>query len=115
MMRPSQIVMTASGKSAPFPLDRYVNGYALAVTMKTAGVNYSIQQCFDDPFAQYSTSYAVSGNWLPSDDTIVVNASTNRVSNFAFVPAACRINVSAGVSAGNPVTFTIIPMGMDGN
>lgn len=121
MQGPSRFTVTTSGKSAPYPLDRYVNGYAVAVTMKTAGAIYSLQQCFDNPFLDdetgnpYTTSYNVSGNWLPFSDPVMVNASTNAVSNLAFIPRAIRINVTAKVSAGNPVTVTLIPMGMDAN
>lgn len=121
MQGPSSFTVIASGKSAPYPLDRYVNGYAIAVTMKTAGAIYSLQQCFDNPFLDddtglpYTTSYNVSGTWLPFSDPIMVNASTNAVSNLAFIPRAIRINVTAKVSAGNPVKVTLIPLGMDAN
>lgn len=111
MMRPKSIIITTSGLSNPIPLDYYTNGYAVAVTMKTAGAVYTLQHSFSDPFANYTTSYNVSGVWLNSDDPVMVNASTNRDSNYAFVPRACRLNVSAKVSAGNPVTLTVIAMG----
>lgn len=114
MMRPQVLTVTASGKSSPIPLDRYVNGYAVAVTMNNAGAVYTLQYCLDDPNGNYSVSYNVSGNWFNWDDPLLVNASTNRSTNLAFAPAAIRINVTAKVSAGNPVTVTAIPMGMDG-
>lgn len=113
MQRPSSFVVTASGKSTPYPLDRYCNGYALAVTMPTAGAVYTLQYSLDDPYANYSNSYNVSGVWFNWDDPLLVNASTNRSTNLSFVPAAIRINVTAKVSAGNPVTVTVIPFGMD--
>lgn len=115
MMRPSAFTVTTSGNSAPVPLDRYVNGYAVAVTMPTAGAVYTLQYSLDDPFANYSTSYNVSGVWFNWDDPLLVNASTNRSTNLAFPPAAIRISVSAKCSAGRPVTVTFIPMGMDAN
>lgn len=120
MHRPSQQIITTSGRGQPYPLDRYVNGYALAVTMKTPGAIFTIKQCFDDPSLDpngnpYTTSYAVSGVWLDSDDPVMVKASTNRTSNFSFPPRAVRVSARSGVSAGNPLTFTVVPMGMDGN
>lgn len=115
MMRPSSFTVTTSGNSAPVPLDRYVNGYALAVTMPTAGAIYTLQYSLDDPQAFYSTSYNVSGTWFNWDDATLVNASTNRSTNLAFPPAAIRISVSSKCSAGRPVTVTFIPMGMDAN
>jgi len=114
-MRPSSFTVTASGKSTPVPLDRYVNGYAVAVTMKTAGAVYTIQYSLDDPFDNYSVGYGTSGVWFDWDDPLLVNASTNRATNLAFAPAGIRINASAGVSAGNPITVRFIPMGMDAN
>jgi hypothetical protein len=120
MMRPSQLIVTTTGASTPIPLDRYVNGYAVAVTMKTAGAVYTLKQSFDSPYADqqgnpYTTSYNVSGVWLNFSDPIMVNASTNAVSNLAFIPAAIRLSAKTKTSAGNPVTLTIIPMGMDAN
>lgn len=111
MMRPSQVTVTTSGLSPAIPLDYYTNGYAVAVTMKTAGAIYTLQHSFDDPFQPWSVSMNVSATWFNHDDPIMVNASTNRDSNYAFPPRACRINVTAKVSAGNPVTLTIVPLG----
>lgn len=118
MERASQIVITTSGISNAIPLDRYVFGYAIAVTMKTAGAKYTVQQSFDDPWTdvngeKYTVSYNTSATWLNSDDPLVVNASTNRTSNFSYPPRGVRVNASAGVSAGNPLVFTIIPVGVE--
>ena len=114
MMRPSQFTVATSGLSNPFPLDRYVTGYAIGVTMPTAGGVYTLQYSFDDPYGTYSTSYNVSGAWFNWDDATLVNASTNRSTNLAFVPRAIRLNASAGVSAARPITVTVCPFGMDG-
>lgn len=120
MQQPSQQIITASGKGPAYPLDRYVNGYAVAVTMKTAGAVYSLKQCFDSPYLDqngnpYTTSYNVSGTWLNFSDPVMVNASINVVSNLAFVPRAIRVSAISKVSANNPLTLTVIPLGMDAN
>lgn len=127
MMRPSSQVITTSGKSTPIPIDRYINGLAIGVSMKTAGAIYTLQYSLSDPEydavasqnagqpVKYTTSYAVSGVWTNWDDPILVNASTNRTTNTAFIPRGIRVNVTAAVSAGNPVVLEICPMGMDGN
>lgn len=115
MMRPSSITVSTSGLSVPVPLDRYVNGYSLAVTMRTPGAIYTLQYTLDDPYDTYTTSYNVSGAWFNWDDPLLVNASTNRSTNLAFPPAAIRLNVTSGVSAGRPLTLRYIPMGMDAN
>lgn len=101
-------------------LDRYVNGYGITVTMKNSGAVFTLQYSNDDPSYDalgnpWTTSYAASGTWLNSDDPIMVAASTNRSSNFAFPPRGVRLSISAKCSANNPINFAIIPMGMDGN
>lgn len=117
MMRPVHFVVTASGNSQPIPLDRYVNGYAIAVTRSSAlKCNYTVQYTLDDPFGVYTTSFAASAAWFNSDDPVMVNQSANRASNFAFPPTATRLVVTA-FSAGSgaiPATLTyhINPMGM---
>lgn len=113
MMRPSSITAITSGNSVPVPLDRYVNGYAVAVTMPTAGAVYTLQYSLDDPYDNYSVSYNVSGAWFNWDDATLVNASANKSTNLAFPPAAIRLKLTSGVSAGRPVTLRYIPMGMD--
>lgn len=120
MHRPIQKVYTTSGNQSPVVLDRYTNGYGFTVTMKAAGAIYTVQYSNDDPSYDpngnpWTTSYAVSGTWLNSDDPVVVAASTNRSSNFAFPPRAMRLSISSKCSAGNPVVLSITPMGMDGN
>lgn len=126
MMQPQHIVITASGKSTPIVLDRYVNGYAIGVSLKTAGPAYTLQYSLSDPNfdavasfnakqnVRYTTSFAASGVWFNWDDPLLVNASTNRTTNAAFSPTAIRVNVTAAVSAGNPMVIDIVPMGMDG-
>ena len=126
MERSQQIVITASGLSQAVPLDRYTNGYG--ITVISSGSIYTLQYSNSDPNfdvlnpvdymgrpARYSNSYNVSGKWLNCDDASMVNASANRSTNFAFPPRGIRLNVSANVSAGNPVILQMVPMGMDGN
>lgn len=125
MQIPREIVITSSGKSTPYPLDRYTNGYGFTVISN--GSVYTLQYSNSDPNfdiqastiagrpVRYSNSYAVSGKWLDWDDPQLVNASSNRSTNLAFPSRGVRINVSANVSAGNPLIFQIVPMGMDGN
>lgn len=125
MQRPRELVIVASGLSQPYPLDRYVNGYGFTVISN--GHQYTLQYSNSDPNydaidtarngrpTPYSTSYNVSGKWKNWDDTAFVNASATQSTNFAFPARAIRINVSAAVSAGNPLILQIVPMGMDAN
>lgn len=127
MMRPTSLVVITSGNSTPIPLDRYVNGYAVDVQMKTAGIVYTLQYTLDDPTydpvatfnagtpIRWSVGINTSATWFNWDDPLLVAASTNRSSNLAYAPSAIRVSVSAKCSAGNPLVLNIIPMGMDGN
>lgn len=120
MQRPSQQIITTSGRGTPVPLDRYTNGYGITVTMKTQGAVYTVKYSNDSPYLDpsdnpYTTSYKVSGTWLDMDDPVMVKASTNRSSNFSFPPRAVLVSAISKVSAGNPLVFTIVPIGMDGN
>lgn len=117
MQRPSQQVIITSGFSTPIPLCYYTNGYGVTVTMKSAGSIYTLQYSNSDPNFdtsgdRYSVNYATSGVWQNSDDPIMVNASTNRSSNFAFPPRGVRLLTDA--SAGNPLVLTLVPLGADG-
>lgn len=120
MQRPDYHKITSNGTSQAFPLDRYVNGYAIAMTYSNATMTmtYTVQQSFLDPFVDelgnpYSNSYKVSGQWINSNDAGMVAQTTASASNFAFPPRAIRF-IATNVSGGS-ATFSIIPMGMDGN
>lgn len=128
MMRPQTLVYTTSGNQTPVPLDRYVNGYAIGVGMKTAGIVYTLQYTMSDLTndavatfnnrgnpVPYTVGVGTSGIWYNWDDTLLVAASTNRSTNLAFAPTAMRVSISAKCSAGNPLILEIVPTGMDAN
>lgn len=109
MMRPKTITATVTGASQAIPLDRYVNGYALAVkiTPTNATATYTVQHTFDDPGV---VNLNTGGTWYNHDDAALVSAATNKDSNYAFVPTATRIYLHE-VSASPTVSYTIVPMG----
>lgn len=115
MQRPSTFSVNSSGAvSNPYPLDYYVNGYAIAVTQPLTGAIYTLQYSLDDPWPQggWSVGMNTSATWFNWDDPLLVNASTNRATNLAFAPRAIRLaNVSGLVSANNPLTVTVVPLG----
>lgn len=121
MHRPNYLKITANGTTAAYPLDRYVNGYALAMTYSSSSMSmtYTIQQSFLSPYEDesgnpYSSSYKVSGQWINMNDSAFVAQTAATASNFAFPPRAIRAIVT-NVSGGGSATFSIIPMGMDAN
>lgn len=113
MHRPIFQTITTSVTSPAIPLDRYSNGYALGVSFSnsTMTATYTVQLSMMDPYATYSNSYKVSGNWMNSTDPVFVSQSASRTSNFAFPPMATRI-ITSSVSGGS-LTYSVIPMGMD--
>lgn len=121
MMRPIHYVYTGSGRGQPLPLDRYVNGYAIAVTLNppTMKINYTLKYSLEDPsFKLYGPTgttqwrnYKTSATWFKSDDPVMVNQSAARTSNFAFPPMA--VLLSATAVSGGTATLHINPMGMD--
>lgn len=123
MMRPVhyQINSGVSGRGQPIPLDRYVNGYALAVTLNPSNmsINYTIKYSMHDPNYKnpnlrtpWKVSYKTSATWFNSDDPVMVNQSANRTSNFSFPPMGTL--VSCTIVSGGTATYHIIPVGMDG-
>lgn len=113
MMRPTTFTVNASGAiGGPAVLDYYVAGYAIAVTQPLTGAIYTLQYSLDDPFQNWSVSMNTSATWFNWDDALLVNASTNRATNLAFAPRAIRLaSVSGLVSANNPITVTVVPLG----
>lgn len=109
MMRPVIVSATVTGAGRAIPLDRYVNGYALAVkiTPTNATATYTVQHTFDDPGV---VNLNTGGTWYDHDDATMVSATSNKDSNYAFPPTATRLYVHE-VSANPTVTYTIIPMG----
>lgn len=114
MQRPTVVTIISNGTSKAVPLDRYVNGYALGVTIRTlsgtAGTaTYTVQHTFNQSGLK-NLDTAVSAVWMNHDNSVFVSATTNGDSNYAYVPSATRI-VTSNVSAAE-VMYTIIPMGI---
>lgn len=122
MMRPVHYTVTGSGRGTPIPLDRYVNGYAVGVTLNppTMKINYTLKFSMQDPSYKIIPptgqptpwkSFKTSGIWFNSNDPVMVNQSAARASNFAFPPTACLLSATA--VSGGVATLHLIPMGMD--
>lgn len=116
MLRPQNLVITTNTTTPAYPLDRYVNGYAVAVTYSNATqtATWAMQQSFLDPNLDangnpYSNSYKVSGQWLPVVG--MVGATTASAAVLLPIPRAIRL-ITSNVSGGS-VTFSIVPYGMD--
>lgn len=91
----------------PLPLD--IHGrpdISLQVAIDTAlgTPTWTIQQTLDNPF----TTAAGSMTWFDHPDTNLVSQTVNRQGNYAYVPAAVRLRLTASPGAA---TLTIIQSG----
>lgn len=119
MQRPKYLFITTNTTTQAVPLDQDTNGYGISITRSktTMTCQYTVQYSMLDPYLdqqtgnRYTTSYKVSGNWQNSDDPLVVNASTDRSSNFAYPPRAVRL-ITSNVSGGS-LTFSIVAKGTE--
>lgn len=128
MQRPIHFTYTGSGRGKPIPVDRYVNGYAVAVTLNppTMKINYTLKYSLQDPTyktrgslytggpkvdSPWVNSFKTSATWFNSDDPVMVNQSAARTSNFSFAPTA--VLLSATAVSGGTAYLHLIPMGMD--
>lgn len=127
MLRPIHYAYTGSGRGTPIPVDRYVNGYAVGVTLnpKNMKINYTLKYSLEDPeyksttkgnngiktYNPWITSFKTSATWFNSDDPVMVNQSAARTSNFSFAPTA--VLLSATAVSGGTAYLHLIPMGMD--
>lgn len=103
-MRPIIVTQTGAGDGAPMVLN--IHGrpeVSLQVTV-TGTVNYSVQQTLDDPADAGAT-------WFDHPDTNLVAATTNKQSNYAYIPRAVRIKVNSGAGSAK---LTVIQAGMTG-
>lgn len=110
MMRPKQIVLTAAGTSQAVPIDYWANGYAIGITASAGGARYTLQHTFASPWSNNLNTNG-SGPWLNCDDSLVVNASGNRNTNYAFTPQALRLLVLSA-RTGTDLVWTIIANGV---
>lgn len=106
-MQPVTVTLAGTGTSTPIYMDiRGLGGATLFV--KTSGtVNYTIEQTPDN----IQTVAASSVTWYNSTDSYAVSATTNLVSNFTFLPYACRLRNNSGAGTS---TLTVVPQGQLG-
>jgi hypothetical protein len=110
MMRPKSITITAAGTSQAVPLDRYTNGYAVAVVKNyDPYIQFTLQHTFTDPGSTNLNS-AGAGIWFNHDESAMVNATGNVNSNYAYPPRASRV-VVASAAASASITVTYVPRG----
>ena len=122
MQRPDTLVITTNTTAGPYPLDRYVTGYAVAVQYAnaTGTATCRMQQSFMDPYKDvdgnpYTTSYAVSGRFydVPGFTAVAAASAMNFGAGATPMPRALQL-ITTSVSA-NTVAWSLVPYGMDAN
>ncbi len=105
-----QIVITLSDASGgaknsdPIPLDIHGRPDISLQVAVTGTATWSIQQTLDNPFTTASGSIV----WLNHPDTNMVTQTVNRQGNYAYVPAAVRLQL---ISGSGSATLTIVQSG----
>ena len=78
--------------SRPIFFDMWAPGTVALQTDVTGTINYTVQQTLDDP---NKVGYA-NVNWINSQDTNLVGATSGFQSNYSFAPICCRVLVNSG-------------------
>lgn len=105
-----QIVITLSDASGgaknsdPIPLDIHGRPDISLQVAVTGTATWTIQQTLDNPFTTASGSIV----WLNHPDTNMVTQTVNRQGNYAYVPAAVRLQL---ISGSGSATLTIVQSG----
>lgn len=110
-MRPKifTITATAGGSvvSPAYPIDVTNNPCNIGVgVVVTGSAVYDVQHTFSNPWSK-DLNVLTNGTWLNNDT--LVSATVNDDTNYAFPPAALRVQLRAAASA--TATMTIIQAG----
>jgi hypothetical protein len=85
--------------SAWVRLDEWASNYTSIQTNVTGTVNYTIQQTLDDPNDPDFPVALANINWINSNDTAVVGATTSHQSNYIFTPKFARVLLNSGTGS----------------
>lgn len=103
-----QIVVTLSDASGgaknsdPIPLDIHGRPDVSLQVAVTGTANWTVQQTLDNPFT------IASPVWFNHPDTNMVAQTVNRQGNYAYIPAAVRLQLTSGSGSAR---LTIIQSG----
>jgi len=80
-------------------LDMWAPSFISIQTNVTGTVNYTIQQTLNDPNDPDFPVALASVNWINSNDTAVVSATTSQQSNYIFSPKFARVLLNSGTGS----------------
>jgi len=92
---------TGVGNTSAIPMDYHGRPEFSLQVVVSGTVTWTVQQTLDDP--------AGSPTWFPHPDSNMVSQVVNRQGNYAYLPRAIRLNVSAGTGTA---TLTVIQAGL---
>lgn len=101
-MRPIVVTLSAAGNSNALPLDIHGRPDISLQVVPTGTANWTVQQTLDDPFT------TASPTWVNHPDTNMVAQTATRQGNYAYVPAAVRLQFNSGTGTAK---LTIIQSG----
>lgn len=108
-----QIVVTLSDASGgaknsdPIPIDIHGRPEISLQVDVTGTANWTVQQTLDNPF----TTPAASIVWFNHPDANMVSQTVDRQGNYAYVPAAVRLQLASGTGSAK---LTIVQAGILG-
>lgn len=108
-----QIVVTLSDASGgaknsdPIPIDIHGRPEISLQVDVTGTANWTVQQTLDNPF----TTAAASIVWFNHPDANMVAQTVDRQGNYAYVPAAVRLQLASGTGSAK---LTIVQAGILG-
>lgn len=105
-MRSISVTVTNPGVSDPIPMDLYISPFNVGFgVVPDAGVDYTVQHSFDNPFAYGYNAGAAT--WF--DHPTAANQIVKQDGNYAFPVAAIRLKVNGGAGSA---TLTLIQAGI---
>lgn len=105
-MRQIVLSQTGAGSTQAAPLDIHGRPEVSLQVAVTGSATYTVEQTLDNVFDP-----AVTPVWFPHPDTNLVAQTVNRQGNYAYVPAAVRLNVTSGSGTAR---LTVIQAGITG-
>lgn len=102
-MRPIEVSQTGVGTSAAIPLDIHGRPEVSLQVNATGTVTWKVEQTLNDP--------AGSPVWFDHPDANMVAQTVSRQGNYAYIPRAVRLNVTAGTGTAQ---LTVIQAGRRG-
>lgn len=99
-MRPITVSVSDASGGAQYSnwvrFDDWAPNYISIQCVVTGTADYTVEYTLDDPNSPWEPVAVNSVTWVESDDTDVVNASADAVSNFIFAPTFARVKLNSG-------------------